>query len=67
MDGYELAAGLLALPQPPQLVAVTGYGTSADQSRTQASGFALHLVKPIDLDHLFEYLAGFDGHAARRS
>jgi signal transduction histidine kinase len=60
MNGYELAAGLRALPRPPKLVAVTGYGTSADQARTQASGFHLHLVKPIDLDHLLDYLGGPD-------
>ena len=34
------------------IVAVTGYGQVEDRKRTQAAGFARHLVKPVDLDEL---------------
>ena len=54
MNGYELAAALRARPElgATKLVAVTGYGQENDRSRSQASGFNQHLVKPLDLDRL---------------
>lgn len=54
MDGYELAARLRELPGLGELklVAITGYGQSEDRRRTQAAGFARHLVKPVDFDDL---------------
>lgn len=60
MDGYELATRLRALPngQDLTLVAITGYGQSADQQRAVAAGFDLHLVKPVDIDVLKQVLAG---------
>ena len=36
-----------------QLVAVTGYGQPSDVERSQAAGFAAHLVKPISLATLY--------------
>lgn len=59
MDGYELASRLRALPFGPELtlVAITGYGQSADQQRAVAAGFDLHLVKPVDIDVLKQVLA----------
>jgi CheY-like chemotaxis protein len=50
MDGYELAGRVRALPQAkgPLLVALTGWGQERDRQRTQAAGFAHHLVKPAD-------------------
>jgi signal transduction histidine kinase len=39
------------------LVAMTGYGQVEDRRRSQEAGFNVHLVKPIDLDALFELLA----------
>jgi PAS domain S-box-containing protein len=49
LDGYQLAARIRALPGGAgcRLVALTGYGQEADRVRSQASGFAQHLVKPI--------------------
>jgi CheY-like chemotaxis protein len=49
-DGFQTAAGLqqrLGKDTPP-LVAITGFGSAADRARTQAAGFAEHLVKPVD-------------------
>ncbi len=52
MDGYELARQLRALPDLAnlKLIALTGYGQSADKQRAASAGFNLHLVKPISLD-----------------
>lgn len=49
LDGYQLAARLRTLldGHPCRLVALTGYGQDADLARSEAAGFAQHLVKPI--------------------
>jgi PAS domain S-box-containing protein len=59
MDGYALARELRArlANAPPVLIAPTGYGQPQDRERSEASGFALHLVKPIDVDDLIVALA----------
>src|SRR5690606_17354706 len=51
MDGYELGARLRQLPglESLRLVALTGYGQSADRQRSKAAGFDAHLVKPATL------------------
>ena len=67
MDGFELAAGLRGFKRPPCLIAVTGYGTTADVTRTQKSGFDLHMVKPVDIDELLDYLGGLDASQAAKS
>jgi len=38
------------------LIAVTGYGQELDRQRTRAAGFEEHLVKPIDLERLRDWL-----------
>jgi len=52
MDGYELAERLQARPNAPRLIAVTGYGQERDRLRSRSSGFAAHVVKPVDVDQL---------------
>ena len=54
MNGYELARRIRANPQLDDvlLVALTGYGTSADVEQARASGFDEHLTKPCDLERL---------------
>jgi signal transduction histidine kinase len=54
MDGYELATRLRAQvgAATPVLIALSGYGQESDRARSEAAGFALHLVKPIDADEL---------------
>ncbi len=54
MDGYELARRIRERDelQHVLLVALTGYGQETDRDRSRQAGFAAHLVKPIDADHL---------------
>ncbi|MEI7686118.1 MAG: ATP-binding protein [Planctomycetota bacterium] len=56
MSGHEIGATLRARPwgQAMLLVALTGWGQEADKERTRASGFDLHLVKPVDVDTLLK-------------
>jgi CheY-like chemotaxis protein/two-component sensor histidine kinase len=59
MDGYEVAqrmrpeAGL----EDMLIVAVTGYGQAEDKRRAADAGFDGHLVKPVDIDKLWQLLA----------
>ncbi|MEO5826390.1 MAG: ATP-binding protein [Gemmatimonadales bacterium] len=49
IDGYEVARRVLSeIPEPPLLIAMTGYGQREDHERSLAAGFAAHLVKPVD-------------------
>lgn len=49
IDGYEVARCLRELlGDAVMLVAITGYGMPEDRERTEAAGFDLHLVKPVD-------------------
>ena len=59
MHGYELAAVLRgsAALRRCKLIAVTGYSANADQLRTKMADFDLHLVKPVDLQHLANAVA----------
>jgi PAS domain S-box-containing protein len=59
MDGLELADRLRVLlgSSAPRLIAVTGYGRTADQERTRRAGFDLHLVKPVDIETLTDSVA----------
>jgi signal transduction histidine kinase/ActR/RegA family two-component response regulator len=54
MDGYTLAAELRSRlrESPPILIALSGYSQAEDKRRSDMSGFALHLVKPLDIDAL---------------
>ena len=58
MDGYTLARELRSrlADSPPTLIALSGYGQPQDRQRSDASGFAVHLVKPIDVDELMAAL-----------
>jgi CheY-like chemotaxis protein len=39
-----------------RLVAITGYGQTADRQRTREIGFEAHMVKPVDLVRLENWL-----------
>jgi CheY-like chemotaxis protein len=51
VSGYELARALRASPDTARivLIALSGWGQPQDRERSRAAGFALHLVKPIEL------------------
>ncbi len=50
MDGYQIIRKIRedAVLKPIYVVALTGYGRDADRNQALASGFDLHLTKPID-------------------
>jgi CheY-like chemotaxis protein len=60
MDGFETAEQIRARPefQDVALVAITGWGQDRDRQRTDAAGFAAHLIKPVNLDQLEAVLRG---------
>jgi signal transduction histidine kinase/CheY-like chemotaxis protein len=60
INGYQLAAQIRSLPGANgiKLVAVSGWGQLKDLVRSQEAGFALHLVKPIELDQIRTVLNG---------
>jgi len=61
IDGYQLAQTLRAREELDQMVllAVTGWGDDEHRRRSHEVGFALHLVKPIDLIFLEKLLSEF--------
>jgi two-component system CheB/CheR fusion protein len=77
MDGHEVARRVREDGdcRETRLVALTGYGQDTDRAAVQASGFDLHLVKPLNpdkLDEILSQLAGdcssgkLDPHAAQK-
>ena len=57
MDGYELAKRIHEkLGASCRLVALTGYGQEHDRRRSAESGFAAHLVKPVDPMRVLELI-----------
>jgi signal transduction histidine kinase/ActR/RegA family two-component response regulator len=58
MDGHELARRILERLPGTRLVAVTGYGQESDRLRSAEAGFAVHLVKPVDVDVLRAAVVG---------
>jgi PAS domain S-box-containing protein len=67
LNGYETAALLRALPGASSLllVALTGWGSEADQARSLAAGFDLHLTKPVDIEAVRRVLAAVQPGVAR--
>jgi two-component system CheB/CheR fusion protein len=62
MDGYEVAQRIRENKdlQNVMLVALTGYGASADISAARSAGFDAHLIKPADLQRIEELLASIE-------
>jgi two-component system, sensor histidine kinase len=60
VNGYQLAGQLRTHPETQRttLVAVSGWGQLKDRLRSQEAGFALHLVKPIELEQIRTVLNG---------
>jgi CheY-like chemotaxis protein len=61
MDGWQLAEQIRGQKnmKTPFLIAITGYGTMADQLHSTESGIDLHLVKPVDPELLRRILVKF--------
>ncbi len=59
MDGFQVAQRLrqAGLMPPLRLIALTGYGQTADRKATAEAGFQAHLVKPVDFDELARLIA----------
>ena len=58
IDGYEVARRIRRLPwpEPPRLVAVSGFGQPQDQQAAYEAGFDLHLTKPVAPEFLRDVL-----------
>lgn len=69
MDGYQLIRNLRQLPDMANVpaVALTGYGRTNDIERAHAEGFAEHLTKPLDLDHLLKIVRKLTGEPVATS
>lgn len=58
MNGLELGRRMrhdLGLKRTV-LIALTGYGQNQDREKTRQAGFDVHIVKPIELSHLYAVL-----------
>lgn len=61
LSGYEIASELRHDPDTADtvLIAITGYGTAADQERARTAGFNHFYTKPANLDSLFGVMAQY--------
>lgn len=66
-DGFELARRARAAGCRATLVALTGYGSTADKQQALAAGFDKHLVKPLQEAELLRLLAAPAGLKLARS
>ena len=59
ISGNDLARQLRARPETSGalLIAVTGYGQSADRERARAAGFDHYMTKPVDISRLLDLLS----------
>ncbi|MBL8954997.1 MAG: response regulator [Myxococcaceae bacterium] len=69
MDGHALAHALKEKlgPRTPVLVALSGYGQPHDRRKSEQSGFAAHLVKPVDTARLLATLESLFPASAPRA
>jgi PAS domain S-box-containing protein len=57
LNGYEVCRRIRGVRgKGIVLIAITGYGQEQDRQRSQEAGFDYHLVKPVDLKALREFL-----------
>ncbi len=67
MSGFEVAQRMRQLPETRDalLIALTGYGEAESRQRSQKAGFDHHVVKPADIDFLFDILSGAGQRSAQ--
>ena len=58
--GHELMAKIRATQNLPG-IALSGYGTDTDVTRSREAGFSAHLTKPIDIDLLDRQIQDLSG------
>jgi PAS domain S-box-containing protein len=65
VDGLAVATWIRSKPwgSSVRLIALTGWGQPSDRARTRTAGFDLHLVKPVDPDHLMMHLRAMSAAA----
>jgi PAS domain S-box-containing protein len=59
LSGYDVARHVRShdADRHALLIAITGWGQSADRARSDEAGFDHHLTKPVDYDYLSQLLA----------
>ena len=65
LTGYDVARALRRRGLKTPLIALTGWGQSADRERAFAAGFDHHLVKPVAIPLLVDLLASLPGSVPR--
>jgi signal transduction histidine kinase/ActR/RegA family two-component response regulator len=66
LDGYEIARRLRKVPHLPSLlIAVSGYGESADREKARLAGFSHHITKPADPLELADLIANNERRSQR--
>jgi CheY-like chemotaxis protein len=66
-DGYEVARRVRAIPRICDvfLVALTGYAQPEDKTAALEAGFDMHVVKPVDQNHLRSVIAAAQSRRSR--
>jgi two-component system CheB/CheR fusion protein len=66
MDGYQLAREVRGDEEICRtiLIALTGYGRSADRDASEKAGFDAHLVKPLDPNELYALIETLQSRVA---
>ncbi len=67
VDGFDVAEALKTLPQPPFIIALTGYADAALRERVASSGFHYYAVKPWAIEQMRTVLDGAIAHRAARA
>lgn len=56
LSGLDVARILKAGAEPPELIAVSGYGQEKDRIASLDAGFRAHLTKPVNANELLNYI-----------
>ena len=65
-SGLDLMTELRTRTAAPA-IALSGYGSLRDKSRSAAAGFSAHLTKPVTIERLSETIRGLVATASRQS